>query len=89
MLVLGGGLFLMSELPMYVSYERGTPVQVKPTGGEDAEALAASKPPPEVLHPQPPPFLLLLSSLELSDTNVYEPEIRARLETAQTLNPEP
>jgi len=54
-----------------------------------------------VLQVRPQPSSLLLSSLELSDTKVYEPEIRARLgtdvppklqtsdPTPQTLNPIP
>jgi len=35
------------------------------------------------------PSSLLLSSLELSDTNVYEPQIRALLGTASHFNPNP
>jgi len=55
-----------------VSYERGTPVnaecQIRRVGGRGGFSSSLSS--------------LLLPSLELSDTKVYEPSIRARLGTA-------
>ena len=55
--------FLMSEAPLYaVSYERGTPVYSSMTRWRQRARLATS-----LLS------CLLLSSLELSDTTIYEP----------------
>jgi len=65
MVVLGGGQFLTSEVPLYIKLE--------PCPEGAMLTLDSSS------------FSVLLSSLELSDTKVYEPQIRALLGTASHL----
>jgi len=65
----GGGLFLMSEVPLYCALQTIPGIPLKAFVWHQTSRL----------------YSLLLSSLELTDTNVYEPEIRARLGTTAHL----